>query len=162
MAAGSAELFLLKREVLIGGGNAGIAVAVHERGLVTFGPRPFPHIVRVVGNDGVAVVVVEEAALERRPGGRPAGQPGERPPGQPERVTGDGAHLWQRIAELEVQRDHMAAELLAVTARAARAEGEGVALRDALADLAGRLDVATAELSELRRPWGGGCSDSMS
>ena len=48
--------------------------------------------------------------------------------------------------------DHTA-ELLAAIERAAHAEGEAVALRDALADLAGRLDRADAELRDLRRPW---------
>jgi hypothetical protein len=47
----------------------------------------------------------------------------------------------------------MAGELMATTTRAARAEGAEVALRDALAALATRLDAATAELTDLRRPW---------
>jgi hypothetical protein len=58
-----------------------------------------------------------------------------------------------RIAELEAAADQRVAELLAMTGRAADAEGEARALRDALADLAGRLDRAEAELAEARRPW---------
>lgn len=102
------------------------------------------HIVK--GNDGKAVVVVDEADLVARPAGRSGG----RPPGQPSDMTGLEQELRARIAELQDVADQRAAELLAMTARAAGAEGEARALRDALADLAGRLDRAEAEL---RRPW---------
>ena len=75
------------------------------------------------------------------------------PPGRPDGVTGDSTQLWQRIATLEATAERLAAELLAVTARAARAEGAEQALHSALADLATRLDHATAELAHARRPW---------
>jgi hypothetical protein len=54
------------------------------------------------------------------------------------------------VRELEELADERAAEILHMSTRAAHAEGEVKALRDALADLAARLDAATAEL---RRPW---------
>lgn len=94
------------------------------------------------GNDGKAVVVVDEADLVARPPGRPTGQPGD--------MTRLEQELRAQIAELQVVADQRAAELLAMTARAAGAEGETRALRDALADLAGRLDRAE---EALRRPW---------
>lgn len=94
------------------------------------------------GNDGRAVVVVDEADLVVRPGGRT--------PGQPVAMTGLENELRARINDLKDVADQRAAELLTMTARAAGAEGEARALRDALADLAGRLDRAEAEL---RRPW---------
>ena len=49
--------------------------------------------------------------------------------------------------------DELRAELMQRRCAAARAEGEAKALREALADLATRLDLATAELAEARRPW---------
>ena len=98
------------------------------------------------GNNGKAVVVVEDDELVVRPAGRSGG----RPDGQPADVTRLENELRGRIAELEATADQRAAELLAMTARAASAEGEAKALRDALADLASRLDRAEAEL---RRPW---------
>lgn len=61
--------------------------------------------------------------------------------------------LRERVRYLEASAEHGAALLLKSTERAARAEGETMALRDALADLARRLDVATSELAEARRPW---------
>lgn len=61
--------------------------------------------------------------------------------------------LRERIRYLEASAEHAAALLLRSTDRAARAEGEATALRDALADLSRRLDVATAELTDARRPW---------
>ena len=94
------------------------------------------------GNDGKALVIVDDAELVVRPA--------ERPPDQPTEATELQRELRARIAELQETADHRAAELLAMTARAAGAEGEVRALRDALADLAGRLDRAEAEL---RRPW---------
>jgi hypothetical protein len=98
------------------------------------------------GNDGKAVVVVDDGELVVRPAGRPP----ERPAGQPADTTGLERELRSRIAELQETADQRAAELLAMTARAASAEGEAKALRDALADLAARLDRAEAEL---RLPW---------
>ena len=56
----------------------------------------------------------------------------------------------ERIAELEATTGQRAAELLAMTARAASAESEARVLRDALADLASRLDRAEARLA---LPW---------
>lgn len=61
--------------------------------------------------------------------------------------------LRERIRYLEASAEHNAALLLKSTDRAARAEGEAAALRDALADLARRLDMATVELADARRPW---------
>jgi hypothetical protein len=65
--------------------------------------------------------------------------------------------LLRRVRELEELADERAAELLHMATRAAHAEGEVKSLRDALADLATRLDVATAEA----RKRGGGGSDSQ-
>lgn len=104
----------------------------------------------VKGNDGKAVVVVDDAELVVRPAGRSGGRPDGRSGGQPTDTTGLERVLRGRIAELEATADQRAAELLAAAVRAAKAEGEAIALRDALADLAGRLDRAEAEL---RRPW---------
>jgi chromosome segregation ATPase len=82
-----------------------------------------------------------------------------------ERSRPDGrersAELQERLAKLEAERERLARELLqAVVERAALAEGRLAtagettdALRDALADLSRRLDTATAELTELRKPW---------
>ena len=61
--------------------------------------------------------------------------------------------LRERIRYLEASAEHAVDQMLKVTNRAARAEGEASALRDALADLSRRLDVATAELADARRPW---------
>ena len=61
--------------------------------------------------------------------------------------------LRERVRFLEASAEQAAGLLLKSTDRAAMAEGEARALRDALADLARRLDVATAELTEARRPW---------
>ena len=102
------------------------------------------------GNDGKAVVVVDDAELVTRPAGRSGGRPDGRSGGQSSDPTGLERELRGRIAELEATTDQRAAELLAMTARSAQAEGEAKALRDALADLAGRLARAEAEL---RRPW---------
>ena len=70
------------------------------------------------------------------------------------------AELWARLAKLEADHERQARELLQAVERAAGAEGRLAtagettdALRDALADLSRRLDAATAELTELRRPW---------
>lgn len=94
------------------------------------------------GNDRRARVIVDDADLVVRPPGQP--------PGQPVAVTGLEDELRARINDLEDLADQRAAELLAMTARAAHAEGETKALRDALWDLSSRLDRAEAEL---RRPW---------
>jgi hypothetical protein len=104
------------------------------------------------GNDGKATVLVEEAELVVRPTGRPD----EQPPGQPDEATGRDQgqiELHQRLQELEAAAEKHQVELLRVTARAAHAEGEAQALREALADLSVRLDATTTELRELRRPW---------
>ena len=50
--------------------------------------------------------------------------------------------LHERICHLEASAEHGVALLLKSTERAARAEGEALALRDALTDLSHRLDVA--------------------
>jgi hypothetical protein len=56
-----------------------------------------------------------------------------------------------RLAEQE--HASLTDQLKELTARASRAEGAEGTLRDALADRAGRLDLATDKLRELRRPW---------
>jgi hypothetical protein len=111
------------------------------------------------GNDGKARVVVDEADLVARPTGRPPGHLTSRPDAD----HPDGelvSELRKRIQTLEYERealieagDRLSDELLATAQRAARAEGEVAALRDALGDLSRRLDKATDELRELRRPW---------
>jgi len=91
------------------------------------------------GNDGKARVVVDrvvvdEAALVARPTGRPAGQePGD----QDERAAGD-----RPGAEFEALR----AQVLALTERAAKAEGE-------LAGMRALVDQLRRELERCRRPW---------
>ena len=99
---------------------------------------------RVTGNDGRVVVLVDESEL---PADRPPERPGERPPEQP---------------DMDRLRDALEAEMrlsAGLRERVARLEGEAVGhgarvadLHNALADLAGRLDKATAELTEARRP----------
>ena len=61
--------------------------------------------------------------------------------------------ILDRLAAAEAERNRLTGELMQARERAAGAEGETRALRDALADLAGRLDQAAAELTEARRPW---------
>ena len=51
------------------------------------------------------------------------------------------------------QVDQLREELLEARVAAAGAEGQVVELHNALADLAARLDRATADLAEARRPW---------
>jgi hypothetical protein len=82
---------------------------------------------RVTGNDGRVIVLVDEGEL-------PPERPAERSPEQP-----DTAALRERIARLEGEASGHAARV--------------ADLHNALADLAGRLDRATAELADLRRPW---------
>ena len=96
----------------------------------------------VKGNDDKARVIVDEAHLVAQPTGRPGGQP----PEQPGAVNGHD----QELQALREALDQRIAELLHMAARAARAEGEASALRDALADLAGRLDRAEERLA---LPW---------
>jgi hypothetical protein len=131
---------------------------------------------RVTLNDGRVVVMVDDAELKEA---CPPERPGERPPEQVDTVIGLASvpqHVDQtpdleriraeltvalqqvdefreRVRFLEASADHAAALLLKSTDRAARAEGQVVELHNALADLARRLDVATAELTEARRPW---------
>lgn len=96
----------------------------------------------VKGNDDKARVIVDEAHLVVQPTGRPGGQP-------PEQNGLDQEHR-ERLQALRDTIEARTAALLAMTERAARAEGEAAALRDALADLAGRLDRAEARLA---LPW---------
>ena len=97
----------------------------------------------VKGNvDDKARVIVDEAHLVVQPTGRPGGQP-------PEQNGLDQEHR-EQLQALREALEQRTAELLAMTKRAGEAEGEAKALRDALADLAARLDRAEAEL---RRPW---------
>jgi chromosome segregation ATPase len=86
-------------------------------------------------------VLVEEADLAVRPPGRPDGH--SRPL---DWVDG-------RVVQLEAERDALREALGQARERAARAEGKAETLERALADLADRLDQATEELRELRRPW---------
>lgn len=126
------------------------------------------------GNDGKARVVVEEAELPTpkrgRPHGRPHGQnandhPNDRSnPALEAELRERAERAEQELATTRQERDAARAEVHTLRdilsqvekrsadqlgeehARAARAEGENVVLREALADLSGRLDRAT-------RPW---------
>jgi hypothetical protein len=100
----------------------------------------------IKGNDGRALVLVAEADLVARPPGRPR----EQPPGQPGDMTGLDQEHRERLQALRETVEHRTEALLAMTARAASAEGEAKALRDALADLAARLDRAEQRLA---LPW---------
>jgi hypothetical protein len=68
---------------------------------------------------------------------------------------------WQRqatdrqaaVAELRERVARLEGEAAGVRATVTAKDETVAALRDALADLAGRLDKATAELAEVRRPW---------
>ena len=120
----------------------------------------------VLANDGRAIVHLDEADLaaelaRRRADDRPK-RSEERPPERPADDRGElVAELRARVrgleATLERERrafyeagDALAAENADLRERVGRAEGEAAALRDALADLAGRLDRAEARLA---RPW---------
>lgn len=115
------------------------------------------------GNDGRAVVLVEEAELAAeiaRQGEQEAERSGERRAHvQANDITAvqalEGAvgALRDELAAARQDRDRLAAELLTAREAAARGEGETRALRDALADLATRLDRAEAALHEARKPW---------
>jgi hypothetical protein len=89
------------------------------------------------GNDGKARVLVDETALVVRPTGRPPGH--DQPP--PE------------TAETEALR----AQVLALTERAAKAEGENAALHQLIDEFRAALEREQARgdrLEEaLRRPW---------
>ena len=98
---------------------------------------------RITGNDGRVVVLVDEAEL---PPDGPPERSGERPPGQSEQRPDELAATLRQLAEA---REHTA-----------RLEGEAKGhadrvrdLHNALSDLSGRLDRATAELTEARRSW---------
>jgi hypothetical protein len=84
------------------------------------------------GNDGKARVVVDEADLVVRPTGRPTGQPPGHDQEPPPPTTG----------EIEVLR----AQVLALTERAAKAEGETTALREL-------VDELRRQNNWLRLPW---------
>jgi hypothetical protein len=58
-----------------------------------------------------------------------------------------------KAVDLQSELDRLMEQRAQTRERAAKAEGEAVALREALADLATRLDATSAELRELRRPW---------
>jgi len=104
------------------------------------------------GNDRKARVTVDESELEV------VGQPSGRPGGQP---SGDQAVepvVNLLVVELRDERDRARAEtdtlrreLREADKRAAGAEGEVRALRDALADLSDRLGRAEAQLAEDRK-----------
>jgi hypothetical protein len=96
----------------------------------------------VEGNDKKKRVLVDEAHLVVRTTGRPGGQP-------PEQNGLDQEHK-EQLQALREAVEQRTTELLVMTKRAGEAEGEAKALRDALADLADRLNRAEAEL---RRPW---------
>ena len=116
---------------------------------------------RVTGNDGRVAVLVDAGELgpdssPERPGGRPPEQAEQRPDTlQPvvDRLRGSLEHALVQSAE----RLETIAEL---RERVGRLEGEAAGhasvvaeLHNALADLSGRLDRATAELTEARRSW---------
>ena len=131
---------------------------------------------RVEGNDGRVVVLLDDAELKtarplaknRMTGGQPR-QRQQCPGGQTEQtfedssaavttpvispVDPDGsdylAELLGRVRGLEERLEERDAELVHHAVAAARAEGEAAALRDALADLAGRLDGEARR----RQPW---------
>lgn len=107
-------------------------------------------------NERRAWVLVEEAELAGETGqatGRPVEhdrsgdrlleQAVEALRGELEAGRAERARL---LAEMAAEREKAAGALREATAAAARGEGEARALRDALADLAGRLDRAEAEL----------------
>jgi hypothetical protein len=74
----------------------------------------------------------------------------------PRATQGDSeavALLKAELAQGQAERDRLLAQVVQLTERAAGAEGENRALREALADLARRLDMATGELTEMRKPW---------
>jgi hypothetical protein len=88
------------------------------------------------GNDGKARVIVREADLVIEPP-RPPPDDQPQPPHDPPPDSKIILELLDRIRVLEAERTELAAQ-------AAYAEGEARALRDALEDLARRLDLATA------------------
>jgi hypothetical protein len=100
----------------------------------------------VEGNDKKKRVLIDEAHLVVRPTGRPPGQP----PEQPGAVNGLDQEHRERLQALRDALEQRTDSLLAMTERAARAEGEALALRDALADLAARLNRAEERLA---LPW---------
>jgi hypothetical protein len=67
--------------------------------------------------------------------------------------TAENRLLREQLERERARADQLAAEAGKLQARAGKAEGEAAVLRDALFDLARRLDTATNELSELRKPW---------
>jgi hypothetical protein len=122
----------------------------------------------VVDNTGRAIVYVEEADLAAEPPVRTVDDranvrpnaherpPDHRPDDRPELVV----ELRARIRALEVERealieagDRLIDDLGEARERAARTEGRAETLERALEDLAGRLDRASDELRDLRRPW---------
>jgi hypothetical protein len=99
------------------------------------------------GNDGRVRVLVDDADLIGR------SPPIARPIDPPIIPGHDRAALLERLVAADVERERLTADLVRATDRAGKAEGQVLALRDALADLAGRLDEATAELADARRSW---------
>lgn len=100
----------------------------------------------VKGNDDKARVILDEAHLVVQPTGRPGGQP----PEQPGAVNGHDQEHREQLQALREALEQRTVELLTMTKRAGEAEGEARALRDALADLAARLNRAEERLA---LPW---------
>jgi hypothetical protein len=133
----------------------------------------------VVDNTGRAIVHVEEAELAAEPRSRSADDREHVSPNVAEHSVDDRpndrgdlvAELRARIKALEVERealieagDHLVDQVGEARERAARLAGElaavremsrleAAALRETMSDLARRLDRATDELRDLRRPW---------
>jgi hypothetical protein len=84
--------------------------------------------------------------------GAAQGSPGPAPTGAPAAPEAM-AELRARLAKAEADAERWRGLAEERGMAQARAEGEAKALRDALEDLAIRLDKATEELRELRVPW---------
>ncbi len=113
----------------------------------------------VHGDDGRAIVHLEEAQLADEPRGRSA-EP-KRPAGN---RVGPLAKLRARVSALEAERATLVEQLGATRERMERVEGEltelrkaqereAATLRDALSHFANCLDLATTEPREFRQLW---------
>ena len=89
-------------------------------------------------------VLVDDADLIGR------SSPSTRPIDPPINPDHDRAPLLGRLVAADAERERLTADLVRATDRAGKAEGQVQALRDALADLADRLDRAEARLA---MPW---------
>jgi len=109
-------------------------------------------------SDGKARVIVEEADLVVRATGRPAEQPSVREQARPPDPPADNKliielldHIRALERDLATRTEGHAQKMQEAVRLGAHAEGEAKALRDALADLSRRLDLATDELDSLHR-----------